>query len=233
MKLGAFQLGDLPVDIDHVFASSADLGWVPAALQRSRAAGRTPLVTVEPWSDLGQLPATLPSLGPCYLRYGHECNGGWYPWSKDPARLQREWRALRFAAPDHVRLVWGVNIGFPGSAPLAAYWPGDAIFSVIGLDGYDRINGAPPRSFRQLFAPSLDAVRPFGPDLPRWVCETATPRLLGAEADTSRQKPWAIALRADAPGLGVDAVVWFNADKPDGRWALSPNAARAFTARGQ
>ena len=47
------------------------------------------------------------------LRYAHEMNGTWYPWSHDPIAYRRAWRRVvrlfRAAGARNVRFVWSVN----------------------------------------------------------------------------------------------------------------------------
>ena len=47
------------------------------------------------------------------LRYAHEMNGTWYPWSHDPVAYRRAWRRIvrlfRSEGADNVRFVWSPN----------------------------------------------------------------------------------------------------------------------------
>ena len=51
--------------------------------------------------------------GTVYLRYAHEMNGYWYPWSNDPRAYRWAWRRIvrlfAVAGADNVRFVWSVN----------------------------------------------------------------------------------------------------------------------------
>ena len=59
------------------------------------------------------------------LRYAHEMNGTWYPWSHDPVAYRRAWRRIvrlvPLAGARNVRFVWSVNPSlYVSYRPLAA-----------------------------------------------------------------------------------------------------------------
>lgn len=232
MLIGAFQPGEMPVDIELLYANSDDLGWVVPEVQRVRKAGRTPLLTIQPMSGIGHTRDVLPYLGPCLLRYGHEFNGWWYPWSRDPQRFVNDWHDITFTRDAQalpVRMIWCPNIMWTadgktltsfGGKDIAPFWPGYlAAQDYLGLDGYNMIAGAPSVSPQQLFGRSLDAL--FGlASNPVLICETASPR-------RHSQSAWAKELlRAMRQAGNVAGVCWFNQDKSDGAWALSKASAR-------
>jgi hypothetical protein len=78
--------------------------------------------------------------GVVYVRYAHEMNGFWYPWSADAPAYVRAWRhvvrVVRSQAPG-VRFVWSVNPNLYESRPvwlrnLRRYWPGSHYVDVVG-----------------------------------------------------------------------------------------------------
>lgn len=78
--------------------------------------------------------------GVVYLRYAHEMNGFWYPWSHDASGYRRAWRhvvgVVRHAA-SNVRMVWSVNPSLyvpkaTWAKRLRAYWPGRQYVDFIG-----------------------------------------------------------------------------------------------------
>lgn len=87
--------------------------------------------------------------GRVYLRYAHEMNGTWYPWSRDPIAYRRAWRhvvaRVHAAGARNVRFVWAPNpsLYLPFDIWLRSvrvYWPGarwvDAVGStMIGFGG--------------------------------------------------------------------------------------------------
>jgi mannan endo-1,4-beta-mannosidase len=79
--------------------------------------------------------------GVVYLRYAHEMNGYWYPWSRDARAYRWAWRRMvqRFAAAGarNVRFVWSVNPNLyePVNAwrtGLRRYWPGRRYVDYVG-----------------------------------------------------------------------------------------------------
>lgn len=223
MILGMYQPDPaLQGGIEHIYRRSDDPSPPLSELARIRAAGRTPLLTVEPWTGLGHLLDWLPQLtDPLYLRYGQEMNGTWYPWSDAPRQYVRDWQTLAGAPrPASVRLVWCPNVDFPGARPLADVWPGP-IMDDLGLDGYNR--GDPWQSFADVFAPSLAEVADLASDKPLLLCEVGCPR-------EPRRPEWIRQMwRTLRTNPRVQAVVWFNVDK-ERTWRLNPKALAAFLA---
>jgi len=79
------------------------------------------------------------------LRFGHEFNGHWYPWSPfagtEPARYIQVWRRLHDIFTQEgatgVRWMWSPNAGLPSSPRLEQWYPGDEYVDLIGVDGYN------------------------------------------------------------------------------------------------
>lgn len=76
-----------------------------------------------------------------WIRFGHEMNGDWYPWSHDPAAYVAAWRHIvlifRLLNVTNARFVWSGNwaVGAPTAAwqqQVMAYWPGRRYVSAIG-----------------------------------------------------------------------------------------------------
>ena len=77
-----------------------------------------------------------------YIRFGHEMNGNWYPWSLDPQEYVLAWRHIwNIFQQQHVtnaRFVWSADFGEgPTDTPgwetnLMAYWPGRKYVNDIG-----------------------------------------------------------------------------------------------------
>jgi hypothetical protein len=80
--------------------------------------------------------------GIVYLRFAHEMNGFWYPWSHDPENYVRAWRHLvrlvRGTGAHNVRFLWSVNLNLyePMSwwrRSFPRYWPGSAYVDALGV----------------------------------------------------------------------------------------------------
>jgi glycosyl hydrolase family 26 len=79
--------------------------------------------------------------GTVYLRYAHEMNGFWYPWSWDARDYRRAWRHMvhifRDVGASNVRFVWSVNPNLyerakPWLENVKRYWPGAAYVDDVG-----------------------------------------------------------------------------------------------------
>ena len=75
------------------------------------------------------------------LRYAHEMNGTWYPWSHDPVAYRRAWRRIvrlfRSAGAGNVRFVWSPNPSLylpfrTWRRSVRVYWPGRRFVDAVG-----------------------------------------------------------------------------------------------------
>ena len=79
--------------------------------------------------------------GTVWLRYAHEMNGYWYPWSRDAQAYRWAWqrivRLFGVAGARNVRFVWSVNANLyePEAEWLSnarRYWPGSRYVDAVG-----------------------------------------------------------------------------------------------------
>lgn len=100
------------------------------------------------------------------LRYAHEMNGYWYPWSRGARAYRWAWRRIvrlfRVAGADNVRFVWSVNANLyePEATwrdTLRRYWPGRRFVDLVGTTMID-FGGAKDYPVAR-FAPRLRALR--------------------------------------------------------------------------
>ena len=172
---------------------------------------------------------------PVMVRFAHEMNGTWYPWSEQvngnrPGEYVAAWRHVvdlfrREGAADAL-WVWSPNVVEPGTAPLEGLWPGRGYVDVVGLDGYNWGGARPDTSWRspaRLFDATLAQVRALAPGVPVVITETACAEQGGDKA------AWVRDLFAWVRAHDVAAVVWFAYDKEaDWRPDSSPRSAQAF-----
>jgi Glycosyl hydrolase family 26 len=100
------------------------------------------LETVTPATaqTLGQQLATLNARGvPVLLRFAHEMNGGWYPWSQDPAAYVAAFRQVAdavHAQASETAMVWAPNYGggYPFSGGKYSARKGSDAFSLLDTD---------------------------------------------------------------------------------------------------
>jgi mannan endo-1,4-beta-mannosidase len=100
------------------------------------------------------------------LRYAHEMNGTWYPWSHDPVAYRRAWRHIvrlfRSGGARNVRFVWSVNPSLFLSQKtwrrsVRVYWPGRRYVDAVGST---MINFGGEKRYRVgRFVPRLHALR--------------------------------------------------------------------------
>lgn len=241
--------------------SYQDFGQAPpiAALDSVAARGATSILTWEPWrwgggleqpaysnaqvaagvydGYLRQWGAALAAWGkPVYLRYAHEMNGNWYPWSDGvngnaPGSYAAAWRhvhdVVSSAGATNVLWVWSPNVPYTGSTPLASLYPGAEYVDLFGLDGYNWGASQTWSSWTDpsaLFGGGLTELRALAPGKPILVAETASAELGGSKAAWNTQLVSFLAAQPDVTGF-----VWFHHDKEvDWRIDSSPESASAL-----
>lgn len=255
-------VADLVGERPSIVLAFSDFATAPptAGLDVVRSAGADPVVTWEPWKHLGgdsydRSAFTMASLvsgahddylyrwadelaawgQPVYLRFAHEPNGTWYPWSPaggtSPETYVQAWRHVYgiFATKNvrNVRWIWAPNVIVAGEK-LVQWYPGDDVVDVIGVDGYNwgtSIPGGEWTSPKNLFGESFAQIRRFAPDKPILVTEVGS-------AEQGGSKPGWIADLVDylEGAANVSGFVWFDFDKEaDWRIESSPGSAAAMT----
>lgn len=256
------EIGRVPDEVMWFVAWSLRSGFPTDDAALVRSLGATPVITWEPWDPAAGTEQTAYSMRsiaagahdgylrswargvrafstPVVIRFAHEANGTWYPWSPGVAGTSTSdvvaaWRHVRsvFAKEraTNASFRWSPNVPFPGSTPMAAIWPGSQYVDQVGLDGYNWAGHLPGTgwvSFRDLVAQGLSELSTLSP-LPVHVSETASPE--AAPDGTGDKAAWITdmftELRTDPRLAGV---TWFHHRKElDWRITSSPTAARAF-----
>jgi hypothetical protein len=239
------------------FAHSLDVAGLDAVAAR----GATPMITWEPWVWGGGINQPAYSLAritagaydgylrswakglrswgkPVYLRFAHEMNGDWYPWSERvngnrPGDYVAAWRHVRavFDAQKvtNVRWVWSPNVSYPGSLDLRSVFPGGKYVDVVAVDGYNWGAAAAWSAWTnpdQLFGATLAELRSIAPGTPIGIAEVASAEQGGSKATwVSDFFTW---MRSQ-PDLAF--FVWFDqAKEADWRIDSSQSSAAAFAA---
>jgi hypothetical protein len=100
------------------------------------------------------------------LRYAHEMNGTWYPWSHDPIGYRRAWRHIvrlfALAGARNVRFVWSPNPSLflpfrQWRRSVRVYWPGARYVDAVGSTVINF--GVSKRYSVKRFVPRLRALR--------------------------------------------------------------------------
>jgi hypothetical protein len=169
---------------------------------------------------------------PILLRFMHEMNGNWYPWSVNingntPAAFRAAWRHVHdiFTREGATNVGWVLSVeSFAGGTPtsrkqLDHLFPGKNYVDWIGLSGFNWGRGGATRmlSYEHVFRRAYEVVKGYGK--PIILAETGT-----ASADRATAPNWVRdALRSTPTRFPrVKALVWYDSSHP----------ARDFTLRG-
>ena len=178
------------------------------------------------------------------IRFAHEMNLAQYHWGSAPAEFGPDsparYRAMyryvvakfRAQRADNVRWVFCPN---SDSVPaeqwnrIAAYYPGDDVVDVVGLDGYNwgttqtkAANGwdSQWRSFESIFSAPLTELKQVAAGKPVGVFETSSADLGG------NKEEWVMSALDSARSLGLGALIWFQVNK-EIDWRLQTQVSEA------
>jgi beta-mannanase len=221
--------------------------------------GTVPAITWEPWSGL-QNGTSQPAYAlariidgkydgyitrfasavrdqkwPIVLRFGHEMNGDWYPWSESKSGNHRgeyvqAWRHVHdifeSVGASNVSWVWSPN-EFEGwnGIPIAGLYPGDAYVDWTGMSGYNWGTGQQGslwRSFAKTFTRTYPAIRAVAPGKPLMISEVGSSENGGSKADWITDT-FSVQLPTRFPG--VRAVIWWNRRDEEMDWPIETSAA--------
>ncbi len=172
---------------------------------------------------------------PLLLRFAHEMNGSWYPWSElapgnGEGQFIRAWRHVHDVFQANLVLnvswVWSVNTEYPGSIPLAALYPGDFYVDWVGIDVYNWGNLRDNRwsKFSDIIGPTYSSVRSLTQQ-PMLITEIASTESGGDKAAWIRSTISEEIFRFP----GIRGFVWFDENKEtDWRISSSRSSRRAF-----
>jgi hypothetical protein len=230
----------------NVFFTNFGERFPGAAVDASWARGMTPVVTWEPvipGSPVGQ-PRLADIAGgrfdtyldtwaaeaarngkPLVIRFAHEMNGDWYPWSAGvngnrASDYAEAWRHIhsRFeaAGASNILWMWSVNRVDWLKTDIADYYPGDEYVDWVGLSGYYRsATQAPKPTFDAVFGRTLEALRATAPGKKILLGEIA------AGSDDASRVQW---IRSTFDGMvahpDIIGFAWFNDVKAEGDWRL-------------
>ena len=247
------ELGRRPDEVMWYVAWSTRAPFPAQSAAAVAAFGATPVITWEPWDPAagttqpayalkritaGAHDAYLTSWaraaraygGPVVLRFAHEMNGSWYPWSagvngNTAADYVAAWRHVHriFAKQraTNVQWSWSPNVPYPGSTALSALYPGDAVVSRVALDGYNwggSLPGTSWTSFADLFGEGIRQVRTITTK-PLHVGEVGAPEAGGDKPAWVRDMFAWLAVDTQVAG-----ITWFSFDK-ESDWRIDSSAA--------
>ena len=233
-----------------------ETSWMNAV----RNHGSIPLVTWEPWlytQGVNQSAYSLQNIingnfdayirrwaqdsqawgHPYFLRFAHEMNGNWNPWSEQvngnrPGQYVLAWKHMhdifRAQGATNVTWVWSPNVEYTGSIALRELYPGDDYVDWVGMDGYNwgTVSSHSWQSFSQVFEQTYHDILALT-SRPLMVAETASTELAGNKASWISD---AFATQIPDNFPRIKAVIWFNENKEtDWRIESSTAAQAAFT----
>lgn len=217
--------------------------------------GSRPVITWEPWTDTDRGPATMRRLisgaldkyvlewvttlrswqRPMYLRFAHEFNGHWYPWSPaggtTPHDYVAAWRRIHAigtaAAATNVRWMWCVDAALTHQNRLTDWYPGDEFVDSFGVDGYNWGATRPGSSWREaeeIFDAALAQIVRLANGRPVLISEVGCAESGGSKPD------WITTFVDYVRGQpDVTGFIWFDHDKEtDWRIGSTPRSAAAM-----
>ena len=174
---------------------------------------------------------------PYFLRFAHEMNGNWNPWSEQvngnkPGQFVLAWRHVHDIftrlGVTNVTWVWSPNIDYSTSTPLAELYPGNAYVDWAGISGYNwGTVGAWHmwQSFSSIFSQTYNDILNIT-SRPIMITETASTEQGGNKASWISDA-FVTQLPQNFPR--IRAFVWFNEQKEtDWQIESSPAAQAAF-----
>jgi len=177
--------------------------------------------------------------GTILLRWAHEMDGTWFPWSigrfgneNTPARFVAAWRhiwnVIRGAGAKNVKFLWSPMV-CRGCASLKSVYPGDKYVDYAGFTSFNWSTPNAWRSMDQLYGQVLSAMKRVTRK-PVIVTET------GSSPSGGDKAAW---IRAGYPAVykrfpQIVGIVYFNVDaatlarQPDWRLTTPSNALAAY-----
>ncbi|QOD05792.1 glycosyl hydrolase [Pseudarthrobacter sp. BIM B-2242] len=238
-----------------------------ASLNKVISKGVTPMVTLEPWfanpggtnqpnfklsniaaggqdTYLNSVADQLLAAGSphIFLRFAHEMNGNWYPWSEQVNGNQAgdyvlAWRHVHdlFATRGVANMdwVWAPNVPSSTTTKLAGLYPGSAYVDYTGLDAFNWGTTQGWSTWTRpwdLFGSGLGALQYVAPDKNIMVTETSSAESEGANSKAVWIADLVYYLNhwGDGKAIRVVAFNWFNINK-EAPWRLD-NKPENYTA---
>lgn len=253
-------LADQPGTVMWYDAWSNKTAFPVASANAVAATGSNVAVTWEPWDPargtvqrayttnriasgafdryLRTYAASVRSYGkPVTIRFAHEMNGSWYPWSAGVngnaaadyvAAFRHVHGVFAAAGVTNVTWAWVPNVPYAGSTSLASLYPGDAFVDEVGLDGYNwgtTQTWSAWQTFWQVFGPGVAQLQALT-SRPIWLGEVGSTETGGDKAAWVADMFATLAAHPEVRGF-----TWFSYDKEtDWRIDSSPASLDAFRA---
>ncbi|MCL1127997.1 glycoside hydrolase family 26 protein [Shewanella surugensis] len=176
------------------------------------------------------------------LRFAHEFNGIWYPWSNDPSNYIQAWQYLHnkfevAGANQYIEWVWNANnVDIDDYNDITQYYPGDDMVDWTSLDGYNwgsNYSFSEWNTFTELFEEQYTILVSSFPHKPILIAEIATvePSDLpessieygGDDSDSNESKAkWINDMfkQISSNFVAIKGIVWFNMNK-EHSWSIN------------
>ena len=214
--------------------------------------GRIPMITWEPMSNadtyntsnfkpsnilagdhdeyIDEWVQGLKSYGnPVYIRFAHEMNGNWYPWSSEGGTAYVDmWKYVfnkfRVAGATNVKWVWSVNfVDDPTINKLENYYPGTDYVDIHAIDVYN-CGWKGWQSFKDLTTDSYQRLVALDSSKPVWITELGTcePATDVANSEGQSKTQWMIDMFNTKNMPKLEAIIFFNENSRKD-WRLTTN----------
>ena len=173
---------------------------------------------------------------PYFLRFAHEMNGNWYPWSEQvngnkAGQYVKAWQHVHDIftklGVKNVTWVWSPNVESAKTIPLQELYPGSAYVDWIGMDGYNwgSVDSVGWKSFAQVFQQTHKDIVNVAKGKPLMVAETASAEVGG------NKSAWiadAFTTQLTQAFSDVKAVIWFDENK-ETDWRIESSSTAMYT----
>jgi endoglucanase len=224
--------GKLPGEsvVRDVYSSGSVLmvTWEPWHAEEKKAIDFEALLAGKDDAYVREFALKLKAIGrPVFLRFAHEMNGDWYPWSGRKIGNKTYLGMFRHihdvfdkAGVQNVRWVFSINAeNIPPENAYAGCYPGDRYVDYIGLDGYNwggTQGWSRWRSFRDIFSGV------YGEVVNRYKKPVILSEFSSASVGGDKARWIQEALQAIKKMPEVKGFILFNVDK-ETDWRFSPD----------
>lgn len=173
---------------------------------------------------------------PLMIRFAHEMNGNWYPWSEQvngnaPGDYVKAWKhvvdVFRAEGVNNVQWIWAPNMT-TGTA-LAPLYPGSSYVDSTGIDGFNW--GAARGAWQQpwdVLDSTMVEIANIAPDKNIIVTEIASVETEGSntKAQWINDAIWYLNHWDKSPTVKVTGIIWFDLNK-EHDWRINSSDASA------
>ncbi len=172
-----------------------------------------------------------------YIRFAHEANGNWYPWSPaysgstdTPADYVNMWIHVVTMArnmgldSDHLQFMWNVNATDSGPYTAEQLFPGNSYLNWVSIDGYNWGTSQSWSSWQtasQVFSNMIGRVRNLS-TLPLAIPEVGSVSYTSTGESVPAKAAWINDLFTNfIPTYNIKMICWFNTDQSGEKdWAI-------------